>query len=470
LRVQRIVCLILFAIIVSGCVPGVPTSTISIIATNPVNPVTSTPLPTSTDTPAPTQTLSPTYTPPPTLTPTLTSTPGPDKALLYLVLNLVPRVGYEGQIFKYNLQTWSSELAEIPDNDHILRAAISNDGKWLAYATAQTLHIFDVTAEIEIAAFDILTRPDHGDGDLIFNKDSSLLAYEDIEGLHIVTLSNLTNRLILQNDLRGLDDQTVSVATVTSYYPIVWSPNNAWLIVDLGKWEGGWPTLLSVTTGQLHEMNKCMHSMEWSSDSRSILGAVAFSGYIGCGEEPGIYRADVSFNGIVEERLYSEFANIEPTYQRDPLWFKLSPNNQWAAFTFLTDFDLQNQVNTPDLHRLLIMSPDGQQGRELVGDRITNQPLWANNSESIYFTRFEKFDSVIYNVDIETGAEKQIATVEGQIVLSSISSDDNWLLYQSCIDYCQHPRSLFLLHLSHLRAVEVVGRGESDIELLGWVE
>ncbi len=435
---------------ISACVAAPPTPTDTSFPFTATATVTLTPtkttVPTATLTPTPTKTPFPTF-------PPRSPTPRPNLGIWYV---------QDGGIFRYDMRESSTELAALPDNKGIERAALSKDGKWLAYADDKKLHLFDLILSTEVATYDLSTRLDHGDGELVFSDDGKLLAYEDVEGLHIVSTTNLAVRLALRNNLRGLDDLTLPTESITSYHPLAFSPNNQWLIVDVAKWEAGYPGLLSLLTGELFDLKYCMSNLVWSPDSHNIAGAVAWSPYMGCGEEPGIYMTSVSSNGTIERRIYHEFSDNEYLSQRDPLWAELGPEDNWIAFTY--GVNLSDAKNASA--RLLIVSLDGKDGRELATDLNFTNPIWTEDGNSIYFIRSEDDKSVIYEIRMDTFVEQRVVTLSDRVALLSSLPDNQWLVVGGCEDeYCQRIDGLYLVRLNRV-SVEKIDQGE--IQFLGW--
>jgi hypothetical protein len=453
-RIPNIVWIILFAIFISGCSTATPVPTLGVTATNSAIPITSTPLLTSTYTEVPTRTQRPTRTAVPTLAPTPIPTPGPDMALWYLDMKPLDKGVIEGQIYKYDLQTWSSTLAEIPNNEGIRRAAMSGDGKWLAYATEYELTLFNITLNRVEYKFPILSRLDVSVRPLIFSEDGQLLAFDDVNGLNIINIRSGSNWRFLFNRM-SYDD-----TDWTHYWPRQFSADNSGLLVVVGKWEDSWLALVDILTKTIYRLDGCgFADGEWL-DNNHLVTTVIHTEYTGCGKDEGVHLVDASANSVVDKRIYFE-DDTEYLYgDNGPRDIQPSPNGDAVIFVQDTSDESGDRVQS----KLMLLLLEDLQAIKILS--ITEEeiisPIWSNDMEVIYYAQLGK-GAGVYRVDIASAEVTQLASLNSIESIYPISSDGNWLAISQGSD---RNTDLKFLNLMTGTVVSITDLGAA--EFLGW--
>jgi hypothetical protein len=456
MQFRKVIVLFLLTIVISGCGTGTPTSVMSVTPMTTVAPATLTPLPTSTSTPSPTSTTRPTRTPLPTPAPTFTSTPGPDMTLWYLDMEPLFRGVIEGQIYKYNLQTWSSTLADIPNNEGIRRATLSDDGKWLAYATEDELAIFNTALNRVEYKFPIFSRVDVSLRPLIFSEDGQLLAYDDVDGLNIINLQSGSNWRFLSNRISQADD-----VDWTHYSPRQFSTDNSWLFLVVGKWEDWWLAVVDLATKTVYRVDGCGNADgEWLNNNNRLVTAVIHTEYTGCGWDEGIHIVDTHTGNILDKQIYFEES---PQYLYDgygPRGIQAAPSGDSVIFVQ----DISDEFGDHVQSKLMLLSLDDLQAVEIAsttgGDIIS--PLWSDDAEVIYYAQQGK-DSGVYRIDIASAESTQLASLDFVGPIYAVSPDKNWLVISQVSN---RDSNLKLLNLTTGTIVFVADLGATDF--LGW--
>lgn len=351
-------------------------------------------------------THTPTSVPVPSSLPT--PTPGPPLTLWYQD---------NGQIYRYNLQTWDVEEITLPLIGTAMEAKISPNGEWLAYLDKEGLKYMPLPQgnTVLLAKTDGEILPD----DFVFSPDGHSLAYMEEKGLFIADLPNNTRSLLWENDLEKINQDPPDI---TLYVPVSWSADQDWLVIWTSWWEGGRLALGSITSKNIFPLSGCSDT-SWSPNGATLGMVVRYSGYLLCGgDNDGIYVVETTEGEIEEKLIYQESSLSSP-----PTGLSGAAFIQWSPDGHL--MFVQENENLPQ-SSLILLSPDGTEINTLV-DLPTGRllsPIWSNDSKRVYFIENIEDTYTAYEFVIDSFEKRLLFSTTSPVQLLLLSPDGDWLM------------------------------------------
>jgi hypothetical protein len=410
--------LILFTLI--GC--GTNTFSPTVTSTNSLTTIDNiTPQPTSTPQATPTAQQ-----------PTVTLTPGANISFLLLA---------KGSIQKYNLQNWSDEKLSIQSDGDVFQAVLSPNQRWLALQDRNGIKIVEQPfigkpRTIPIVQSDRIR--------LSFSNNSELLAYSDDEGLKIFSILEETSSLLVAHSVDQSD-----VSKLRFYYPQQWSPNSEWLWIGVSHWEGVSHVLAHVSTKTLHEYTGCYSDMDWFETSKAFVASVRYSGYLGCGEEDGIYLVELKNNNQVAEKpIYQEISPSE-AWEHESRDIKLSPDSEKLSFV-----QLSYPEQTVQSSHLMLIDVMSNEHKELASSQDDiSSPIWSKDGRELFYTVQGEKDSQVILLNPDSGEKAALCSLPNRAVLFSDLINDEWLVAGTIINTDWD--SLYLVNIHNGTVVKV---------------
>lgn len=336
----------------------------------------------------------------PTPTPTFTHVPVDNLAFLYEL---------DGNIYRYNMMTWYPEKIDIPITGDWPYAVLSPSGKYLAYFDDSGFKQYDRESGSVRKIYSATTRwPSHA----TYTDDEKLLAYNDAEGLKIYNLESGTVLSVIRHEL-----DPVTIDGDHYYYPANWSPDNNWLVIGLAYYEGCPDlSLYNLSTQEIYALTDCCSDVIWANDSTALYYNVSYSGYSGCGENPGIFQATFDGKDIIEQVLYASTCSLETS----DCWVNsLGLDHSGEIFSFIEQNGDGDAITLlfPDGSILTETSPTGIWGNSLIWSDTSGEVIYANQ-EGAYRMAIDTFEKTML-APLPSGSESIL-----------LSPDARWLMVE----------------------------------------
>jgi hypothetical protein len=382
----------LFLLAVVSCVP---VSSTKMVGTNtPVFTIPPSPTTTSIPSPVPTSTSVP--------------TPGPDLAALYID---------NGQIKRFDLRTWTGETLSLSNT--VRFATLSTDGQMLAYGdeTGFYLSEFPFTDSKKMNKGEM--NPDINARSLLFNPDSTLLAFSDEEGLKIFHRSDNHSELLVKNNMRAED-----MYSFRDYLPFAWSPDSRLLWADVGFWGDTSSVITNIVSDHLSNYLHCYSDVDWLTQS-TLIGTVYYSGRSSCGFEPGVYIISVKGEQIEETRGYAD--EVNPAENQEFADLSLSPSKKHMTLVEILGYEE---------NFLFLMDINGDNVREILKTNSFEEGFtsvfWSPSEREVFYSSGRD----IYVYSLEKGESTLLyENTEDPINIASISPDGKWFFLNNFTMY-----------------------------------
>jgi len=320
-----------------------------------------------------------------------------------------------GSVQRYNLQNWSSEKIPVQSNGDILQAALSPNQNWLAFQDKSGINIVEYPFTGQPLTVSIIQSDVFN---FIFSSNSELFTFSDGEGLKIFDISKRTSFLLLPHLLNEND-----VSDLRKYSPDQWSPNSKWLWVNVYHWEGVSHILAHLPTKTFHKYTGCYSDIDWMNAGQAFAATVFYSGYLGCGDNDGIYLIDLDNNQIVEKRIYQETIPSQ-AWEREFRDIKISPSGDDIAFVQLSSpyTDLQSS-------RLMLINFTNDKYKEIDSSRDDiASPVWSSDGTKLFYTIQGDTESQIISFNLSSNEKNVLNSVLNRAVLISRLPNSEWLI------------------------------------------
>jgi Tol biopolymer transport system component len=235
------------------------------------------------------------------------------------------------------------------------------------------------------------------------------------------------------------------------------------MLVWIGYWEGGRMVLVSTATQEVHELSGCRPDASWLPNGQAFAMAVEYSGYLGCGEQDGIYIVSAAGGIVSEERIYFDPASTDPADGAGSSSVSWSPTGDWITFvqTYYTpDFDDSES-------RLMLVRPDGTEARTLAStqDGRIITPVWTGDGGTIYYAIWSRDGSHIYRAHIHSAEATLLHKSPDRERLISLSPDGQWLVFGQDTSSYEH-MDLKVLNLRDDGVIPIAHVGPTPF--IGW--
>lgn len=338
-------------------------------------------------------------------------------------------------------------------------AKISSDGQWLAYRNSEGLYYSNLSNGETTFLSEIWVEI--GPDVFVFSPDGQKLAYRDHEGLKIVDLQTDQLSVMWLNDLEYYEDTTI-------YNPLSWSPDQNWLLLWIGGWEGGWLAVGSLISKEIHLLSGCYPDTSWSPSADEFAMVVRYDAYSGCGgEEDGVYVVSLAENAPSEQRIFADSTFALSKGLNGAASVAWSPDNQWIMFV--------RESETAPQAQLMLTTPDGSEVKvlaEVPNGRIL-APIWSPDSNRIYYVAVESSGSQSVNEINPVSLEKRnLYEVAEDDEILDISPDGQWLVLGTSYyhdNYTNYTNQITILNVATGETVKI-GSGTASTKFfpIGW--
>lgn len=392
--------LITLLLLLNSCKPSIaipsPTITLKPSLELPVRTI----APTKESTIAPSSTVTQTSSPQrkTTQAPTATIPPGPDVDIFYLS---------NGMVNRFNIRAWSSERLELSDSE-ILEATTSPDKQFIAFTDINGLHLSKSPFTEPASVIHTV-----GDAGALLISNDNHLAYSDQEGLKIYDIQSGAITLLKSHFRQPFD-----IVRISFYIPSIWSPDSKWLWIKIQHYESAPLTLFNIVTGIEYDFSTCTSGIDWSPDSRTFVTTIFYSGYYGCGEDNGVFVANIKGNKLVGEKVYSEGRDVG-----------VSSDASWDPIGNRIVFVQRTYPKHPSLYRLLLWNYSTKQIQELdIGSYELTSPKWSVDGDKLYYVVHAAEDSWIISLDLKTYDKNITPKFPKNAEIITVLSGHDWLL------------------------------------------
>ncbi len=201
---------------------------------------------------------------------------------------------------------------------------------------------------------------------LAWSPDGSVLAYGQ-GGINLYNFNSHDIRRVVENELEQVDDNFILPRAL--YFPHSWSPDNRYLLTEIGFYEGGSLGIFDPASGSLIQLGNgivcCLPN--WTSDSQAVLVGSPYVGMI----ISGLWHFN-AVNGMMTELIASQ--NPDETFNLVGWPWQLPNGDLLYFYTNTIDFPEGDQPLT-----LVRSGADGNSGRAAVRPESWEiyEVLWA---------------------------------------------------------------------------------------------
>ncbi|HUM68173.1 MAG TPA: hypothetical protein PLK31_04935 [Chloroflexota bacterium] len=343
------------------------------------------------------------------------------------------------------------------------KAKISSTGQWLAYRNDEGLYYANLSnGEATLLSAE---EGEIGPDVFVFSPDGQKIAFRDNEGLKIVDLNTNQPLSVWQNDLEGIYDGSLDI---TIYNPLNWSPDQNWLLLWIGKWEGGWLAIGSPASKDIYFLSGCYPDTSWSPDTVEFAMVVRYDAYQGCGGvNDGVYVVSLAETIPSEQLMYTDPTFAPSNGLNGAASVAWSPDNQWIMFVHESEIAPQAQ--------LLLTTSDGSEIKvltEVANGRILT-PIWSPDSNTIYCVVVESTGShSVYEINPVSLGKRNIYNVSEDDEILDISPDGQWLVLGARYyhdNYTNYNNQTTILNVVTGETVKI-GTGHTSMKIIpiGW--
>ena len=269
------------------------------------------------------------------------------------------------------------------------------------------------------------------------SPDGHYLAYADDANLRVIQTSNLEVVLTVPH----LETARSTNLTDTQFIPVVWSPDDQWLLLGMRRYEQEGLGLLNVSNFKIVEVTRSdgyrftcgFTGAVWAPDSSKIIFTQEQSQTCEWGSSPaGVAQARPNApqsillftNTVASQNGQSSIIGsaAEPTWE---------PTANWLAFSQEIDQAPQSP-NGGRVTRLFLIRPDGSEPHP-VSSNVTGMihtPVWDETGERLFFSSYQA-DSASDGVyqSKPDGTEAKLVVDGVGLAPIAISPDNDYLAY-----------------------------------------
>lgn len=465
-----------------------------------------TPMPVATETaptPTPTPLVGGNATPAAALTPDAAPTPGADLSLLFFV---------EGSVQRYSLATWKGQPLFTPESD-IEASILSADGQWLAFVDQSGVKVLAAPFDGTPLALPYVETMGSAAGrsSITFSPDSSFLVYSDDEGLKIIRKPFTGKGMIItlfpadiQNESKAAyffgphkvvfnADSTYLAYTAydglviydiydngrtmllshtmenerivgDTYSPVRWSPDGQWLHIQsrmaLGYLDQNIAAYLPKSA--FYKFKNCHTFADWAADSTTLASALNYGEREGCVDQFGVALIS-TYGGTAVEKLVYQDPTMSP--QNGILYYQ---NLTWdAAGAQLIFSKVFSQGSADSQTQVMVFDrASGETSNVVLIPGLDAPWVWVESEKAIYTAALNASGGMtLHRFDLAAQKDSELAPMPEDIVLLKDVAGSGWLL-----GYAQDATAqpVYLINKSSGAAVRLVfeSAAESDTILL----
>ena len=372
-------------------------------------------------------TLPPSPIPSPSQTPVFFSTPAALEPMPDLPFDFWLRpVQGDSALRGYNLghgETLSLALPPEFTSAPVQNFALSSDHQYAAYSTDQMIYLLKWSK----AQNSFLLKRSLGAIDLIiptglsFSPNNHYLAFNDTEGAKLLRLD--TDEIILLRKI--IDWESNDPYSAERFFPSDWSPDSAWIsIIASGNGEFWGKFLVHLQSGVSHYLDSCYGmDYEWFNDSSSLVSVFGFSGYYGCGEDPGVHLLTLENLNLHDQRIYpKEFVGEN--------WPLSLSGGSWCEGTALVLFEeYEDQIVDTNARIMLVDTKTG-----VTQTLSTKLNVYASDAvclpaaEVVLITPIEGEPSRVISIDPHNLMQRDLVFLPGAIEILALIPDTDWVI------------------------------------------
>jgi Tol biopolymer transport system component len=220
--------------------------------------------------------------------------------------------------------------------------------------------------------------------------------------------------------------QNINIGTVNCHdnrYPLLWSPNNAWVAFSGSTAEGAGVFWLDIANHRLNPLataNSSASVLSWSP----VSAYVAYLEHSPTGESE-IYVADVTagtVSNVTGDVTVEQIDTALVAHNWSGIAFTSNRHSAQDIYVWTTDGRTKRITNDPAEEVLLAFSPDGTR---IVFSYVNNTNLYVVNTNTGWIERVtSNYDSAITPTWSPDGSQFVFARTNGDIVLSDADGDD----------------------------------------------
>lgn len=331
-----------------------------------------------------------------------------------------------GKIYRFNFQTWQTEELSIDSQGPIQHAELSTDTNILVFYDSEGLKYINtqpVSNPVLISSDQSIRSRDY-----LISDDGNHLAYSDEKVLYMIDFSSGNSRILIKHTSFDINSENYDTADVRVYSPIQWSPQNDWLIVEEGYYEGSSYKYLSSNSGKLLPSSACFPQFSSSGDSNSLVFSAMFGGYghNPCGQEGGIYLVEFS-EVATETQLYEDQDNgLDISSQI----VHMSSSFDGSSIAFVEYILVNNYSKRTWKFILSIFSiTEGEIYSQESAENVAYlYPAWSDDGKHLYYSETDEAQTTIYSLSLDSLLNSKIARFKGEVCSFSFIPNSDWFL------------------------------------------